>query len=179
MSDLNDMDEDDINLFRNTVGPVVPVKDDKVLPTHTKPPPVPMKTMEEDKLVLAELQDGMLDPAELETGDELIFKRDGIQNRVFTRLRKGEFSTEAQIDLHGMTVEVARETLKRFLAECRDRHRKCVKIIHGKGIGSKNGKPVIKNKVNVWLQRRDDVLAFCSARPVDGGTGAIYVLLKK
>lgn len=179
MSDTHNMDNDDINLFRDTVGPVEPVKDDKVLSFRAKPEPVPFMSQMEDRKVINELLDGNMNPAELETGDELLFKRPGIQHKNFQKLRSGGFSIEAQIDLHGMTVETAEKSLSIFLLECRNRNRKCVKIIHGKGIGSKGGKPVIKNKVNIWLQRRNDVLAFCSARPIDGGTGAIYVLLKK
>jgi DNA-nicking Smr family endonuclease len=84
----------------------------------------------------------------------------------------------AELDLHGMTSELARSALREFMAECRRRDHRCVRIIHGKGRGSSNRGPVLKGKVNRWLRQRDDVLAFCSARPVDGGTGALYVLLR-
>jgi len=78
-----------------------------------------------------------------------------------------------------MTVDVARKSLSSFLATCGALDNRCIKIIHGKGRGSKGKQPVLKNRLNYWLQQRDDILAFCSARPVDGGTGAVYVLLKK
>jgi len=173
------MENDDIHLFRNTVGPVKRIKHDQVLPARKKPRPMPYKSMAEDRQVLADMVEGLIDPAELETGDELIFRRPGIQHKVFKKLRSGNFSVEAQLDLHGMTVPVAKLALHRFLLECHTRNRKCVRIIHGKGMGSKEGRPVIKNKVNLWLQQRKDILAFCSARPIDGGTGAIYVLLSR
>ena len=177
MSDKKYMDDADISLFRNTVGPVKRVKHDSVLPVRKKPRPVPYQTQADNRKVLDEMMDGHLDPSELETGDELLFKRVGIQHKVFKKLRSGDYSVEAQLDLHGMTVPVAKAALTAFLAECHHKSRKCVRIIHGKGIGSKEGKPVIKNKVNHWLRQRRDVQAFCSARPIDGGTGAIYVLL--
>lgn len=179
MSDTPKMNKDDISLFRSTVGPVEPIKDDKVLFRPVKPKPIPFKSQEEDQKVIIEMLDGDFDPADLESGEEILFKRAGIQNKVFRKLRSGKYSIEAQLDLHGMTVAMAHNAISLFLMECRNRNRKCIKIVHGKGIGSKDGKPVIKNKVNLWLQRRDDVLAFCSARPNDGGTGAIYVLIKR
>ena len=179
MADKDDMDDADINLFRNTIGPVKRIQHDRVLPVRKKPRPVPYKTLAENRKVLDEMIDGPMDASELETGDELLFKRVGIQHRVFKKLRSGSYSVEAQLDLHGMTVPVAKAALTAFLSECHHKNRKCVRIIHGKGIGSKEGKPVIKNKVNHWLRQRRDVQAFCSARPIDGGTGAIYVLLSR
>lgn len=179
MPDKEDMDADDSKLFRNSVGTVRRVKYDRVLPDRKKPKPVPYKTLAENRQVLTEMVDGELDPAELETGDELLFKRVGIQHKVFKKLRNGNFSVEAQIDLHGMTAPMAKSALAAFLGECRNKNRKCVRVIHGKGLGSREGKPVLKNKVNHWLRQWRDVQAFCSARPIDGGTGAIYVLLSR
>ena len=179
MKDKDGMDDADIDLFRTSIGPVKRIKHDNVLPVRKKPRPVPYQTLAENRKVLNEMMDGLIDPAEMETGDELLFKRVGIQHKVFKKLRNGNFSVEAQLDLHGMTVPVAKTALSAFLAECRNKSRKCVRIIHGKGIGSKEGKPVIKNKVNHWLRQRRDVQAFCTARPIDGGTGAIYVLLSR
>lgn len=179
MSDKSETDPEDIKLFRDTIGPVVPVENDKVLSRPPRPEAVPFKTIEDEKNVIAELLEGDLDPAVLETGEELLYRGPGIQNNVFRKLRNGNFTIEAGIDLHGMTVPVAKDALSTFLAECRNKNRKCIKIIHGKGIGSRDGKPVIKNKVNKWLRQRKDVLAFCSAPPNDGGTGAIYVLIKR
>lgn len=179
MPDKEDIESDDISLFRNSVGPVRRIKHDRVLPTRKKPRPIPYKTLAENRKVLTEMMDGDLDPTELETGDELLFKRVGIQHKVFKKLRSGHFSVEAQIDLHGLTVPMAKSALNEFLVDCRNKNRKCIRVIHGKGIGSREGKPVLKNKVNHWLRQRSEVQAFCSARPIDGGTGAIYVLLSR
>ena len=95
------------------------------------------------------------------------------------KLRRGQFQIGPALDLHGMTVATAREALTRFLHAARREGRSCVRIIHGKGNGSRHRGPVLKLKINHWLRQRDEVLAFCSARPVDGGTGAIYVLLRR
>jgi len=86
---------------------------------------------------------------------------------------------EAQLDLHGLTAAQARAALATFLRDCRIHGLRCVRIIHGKGRGSHNRQPVLKGKVNHWLRQRDEVLAFCTARPVDGGGGAVYTLLKR
>jgi len=119
------------------------------------------------------------DPAELELGDELLFSRSGLQHGLLRKLRRGQFSIRMQLDLHGMTVAEARLALTQFLLDCRAANARCVRIIHGKGHGSLHKQPVLKGKVNKWLQQRDEVLAFCSARIEDGGTGAVYVLLKR
>jgi DNA-nicking Smr family endonuclease len=119
------------------------------------------------------------DPAEVETGEELLFIRPGIQHGVLTKLRRGQFSIKAELDLHGMVVRVAQVEIAAFLRNCQNRNIRCARIIHGKGYGSWQKQPILKNKLNKWLQQRDEVLAFCSARPVDGGTGAVYVLLKR
>jgi DNA-nicking Smr family endonuclease len=107
-----------------------------------------------------------------------MYGRPGLQRRILRRLRRGHYSLAAELDLHGMTVPVARVALQAFLQECRRRDLRCVRIIHGKGRRSSNEGPVLKVKVDRWLRQREDVLAFCSAQPADGGTGAIYVLLR-
>ncbi|MCG8379470.1 MAG: Smr/MutS family protein, partial [Proteobacteria bacterium] len=103
----------------------------------------------------------------------------GLQKQTLRKLRRGQFNIEGELDLHGMTAVMAKEALSTFLKRCKSQNKRCIRIIHGKGLGSKDKKPVIKNKLNNWLQKRDDILAFCSAREVDGGTGAIYLLLKR
>ncbi len=120
-----------------------------------------------------------LEHVEVEAGDELIFLRPGIQHSVLRKLRRGQYSDGAKLDLHGMNIPQAHQALAGFLRHCRVRRINCVRIIHGKGFGSKQQKPVLKNRVNAWLRQRDEILAFCSARPEDGGTGALYVLLKR
>jgi DNA-nicking Smr family endonuclease len=114
----------------------------------------------------------------VEFGDELTYRRGGVQDAVMRRLRRGHYRVESELDLHGLTVPEAKQELRDFLARCIARQQRCVRIIHGKGLGSGPRGPVIKQAVNVILRRTEHVVAFCSARQVDGGTGAIYVLLQ-
>ncbi len=122
-----------------------------------------------------------LDPAalELETGEELTFRRPGVSAAVFRRLRQGGYAIKAELDLHGLTSNQAREELRAFLAECVAARISCVRIVHGKGLGSGQRGPVLKASVNRWLRHWDGVLAFVSAPARDGGTGAVYVLLRR
>ena len=118
------------------------------------------------------------DEAALSTGDELSFRRPHISEAVLTQLRRGAYVVDGEIDLHGMTGAEAKAVLRTFIAECLEQRVRCVRVVHGKGRRSGPRGPVLKNVVNHWLQRADDVLAFGSARAVDGGSGAIYVLLR-
>ena len=122
------------------------------------------------------LHSDVADP-ELASGEELVFAREGIQSSVLRKLRRGQYHVQAEIDLHGLTVAEAKEALRGFLAHALDRHIRCVRIIHGKGLRSGHRGPVLKGTVNSVLRRIGPVLAFVSARQVDGGTGAVYVLL--
>ena len=171
--------DEERRLFRQAVGDVRPLKWQGGGPDRPTPPPRPLQLKADEERVLEELLSDQWEPAELETGDELSFFRPGLQRKVMRKLRLGQYRRCAELDLHGLTVERARGELVRFLMECRFRHHDCVKIIHGKGKGSAHRGPVLKKMVNRWLQQRDEVLAFCSAQPRDGGTGAIYVLLKR
>ena len=112
-------------------------------------------------------------------GDVLSFARGGVQRREADRLRRGRFKVEADLDLHGRIVADAVAALDHFLEDSRRRGRRCVRIIHGKGFGSRSGLPIMKAHVDRWLRARSEVLAFCSATPPDGGTGALYVLLRR
>jgi DNA-nicking Smr family endonuclease len=114
---------------------------------------------------------------ELASGDELVFAREGVQKRVLRKLRGGQYRVQAEIDLHGYTVPEAKEALRAFLAHALELHFRCVRIVHGKGLRSGHRGPVLKNTVSSVLRRVGPVLAFVSARQVDGGTGAVYVLL--
>jgi DNA-nicking Smr family endonuclease len=113
------------------------------------------------------------------TGDgPLSFQRAGVRVQVMRRLRRGLYPIEDELDLHGLTQTAARERLADFLARSRDGGCRCVRIIHGKGYRSGVRGPVLKTAVNLWLRRHTDVMAFVSARAIDGGTGAMYVLLR-
>jgi len=120
------------------------------------------------------------DPDELDSGEHLSWRRDGVQNRVMKKLRNGYYSIQDEVDLHGMTVPQAREILTEFVASVADQHKSCcVRIIHGKGRKTSTDSPVMKPFVSSWLRQRRFVLAFCSCKPVHGGTGAVYVLLRQ
>jgi DNA-nicking Smr family endonuclease len=108
----------------------------------------------------------------------LSFHRSGVRVQVMRRLRRGLYPAEDELDLHGLTQTAARDSLADFIARSRDSGRRCVRIIHGKGYRSGARGPVLKTAVDLWLRRHTDVMAFTSARAIDGGTGAVYVLLR-
>ncbi len=173
------LDPRDRDLFRQAVGVVEPLRCDRIDPVRSHPAPIPRFTLADERQVLADMISDYFEPADLETGEELVYRRDGVQQAVLRKLRRGQFQVGAALDLHGMTVAAAREALAAFLQRARRDSLNCVRIIHGKGNGSRHRGPVLKQKINHWLRQRDEVLAFCSARPMDGGTGAIYVLLRR
>lgn len=170
---------EDRELFRQLVGVDKTFCFDGVKPARGKIAAIPKQRIKDEQRVIEEMFSEEHEPAEIETGDELIFTRPGVSHSVFRKLRRGQVSIQGELDLHGLTVAMARQQLAHFLHQCLISGKRCVRIIHGKGRGSFQGQPVIKNKVNTWLRQRDEILAFCSARQVDGGTGAIYVLIKK
>jgi DNA-nicking Smr family endonuclease len=169
---------DDTGLFRDAVRDVRPLPAPPPPPEPPRPPPRAHMRRADDEAVLVESLE--LGPGELlvETGDELLFRRATISGRTLRRLQRGEFRVEDEIDLHGLIAVEAREALRSFLNEAIRRGLRCVRVIHGKGLGSKNREPVLKGKVRGWLQQRDEVLAFCQAPPVQGGGGALLVLLR-
>jgi DNA-nicking Smr family endonuclease len=111
-------------------------------------------------------------------GDALSFQRPGVRTQVVRRLRRGLIPIDDELDLHGLSQTAAREQLAEFLEYSRAAGRRCVRIIHGKGYRSGARGPVLKMAVDLWLRRHLDVMAFTSARAIDGGTGAFYVLLR-
>ena len=121
-----------------------------------------------------------LDAADLgvETADESAWRRPGVPAATLRRLRRGHYARRDELDLHGLNQAEARTALAAFLVEARAHDLGCVRIVHGKGLGSGHRGPVLKSAVNRWLRRHDAVQAFCSARRPDGGTGALYVLLR-
>ncbi|MDX5334033.1 MAG: Smr/MutS family endonuclease [Gammaproteobacteria bacterium] len=180
MTDHDDNPDDgDIHLFRQLMGEVAPLRHDKVEPPPSRPAPRPAQFLADEARVLEDMLSDDYDPSELQPGDMLAFCRPGLKKTHYRKLRRGEYAQTAELDLHGMTVPLAREALVTFLDECRRLDARCVRVIHGKGLRSSNQGPVLKIMVNRWLRQRDEVLAFCSARPVDGGTGAVYVLLRR
>ena len=179
MSKKKEPPTDDRALFRQQMDDVEPLSQDKIPPYRQRRTPRPLHQELDDEQVLHDMMSDAIDFADVETGEELFFARPGLQHNLLRKLRWGQFSTEAVLDLHRMTSDQARQAILQFLQQCRIAGKRSVRIIHGKGLGSEQKIPVLKGKVNHWLKQKDEVLAFCSARPVDGGTGAIYVLLKK
>jgi DNA-nicking Smr family endonuclease len=175
MSEDSTEKEQDQNLFQEMMQDAEPIEQDKISPWRKHLPPRPMHhpSFEDDETVIEKISE-----AEVKTGDELSFCRPGLQKRVFQDLRRGRLEIEMELDLHGLTAMHAHSTLEQFLRECHRRDIRCVRIIHGKGYGSEDRQPVLKQKVNHWLRQRQDVLAFCSATSRDGGTGAVYALLR-
>ena len=169
---------EDVELFQQEVADVDRLHSDKVHHELPTPRPIPLQHQLDEEKVLQDMMSDHLDIADVETGEELVFSRPGISLQQMRKLRRGQFSVGGQLDLHGMTIDVARTALATFLRDSQISGIRCVRIIHGKGHGSKQKIPVLKNKVNRWLRQRDEVLAFSSAHPKDGGTGAVYVLIK-
>lgn len=168
-------------LFRDTVGKVKRLPNDGRADLVSKGAPPIAKQREADELAaLAESLSDEIDISSLlDTDDQLSYCRDGISSDVARRLRRGEWAIKAQIDLHGLRVDEARPALVEFLSAAAVSEHRCVRIIHGKGLGSVNREPVLKGKVLKWLVQRQDVLAFCQARPNDGGAGALIVLMNR
>lgn len=173
------MRDNDKKSFKRAVGGVRVLKQDKVFPYANRPLPVPKQTQRDEQQVVDNLLSEEFDATEVDSGDELLHFRPGLQKAVLRKLRRGEYAISAELDLHGHTVPQARQALISFLGSARHSRHACVRIVHGKGRGSPGRKPVLKNKVFHWLCQRQEVLAICPARPFDGGSGAIYVLLKK
>ena len=169
--------DEERELFRAAMRDVKPLGQVKQLPARERRRPRAASRRADDALVLADSL--RLDPADLdvESGEELRFRREGVQESVLRRLRQGHYAVRDEIDLHGLTQDEARHALGAFLAESALHGRHCVRVIHGKGRGSGQRGPVLKSAVNRWLRRHGAVRAFCSARRNDGGTGALYVLL--
>ena len=168
--------EDD--LFREMMSDVTPLPDDnRLVPGKPKPAPKPRPQSSQSSNAFgfaAREHVPNIAPEEI-----LFFARPGIQHRETRRLKRGEFSIEATIDLHGCTITEAGQQLQYFLHSAIDSQLKCVCVVHGKGYGSEQGRPVLKSQVNQWLRDMPAVLAFCSAQPQHGGTGAVYVLLSR
>lgn len=170
----------EIDLFRQAMDDVRPLNTPARTDSATRPPrPEARQRALDDREVMAELLDHELDPTDFESGEELLFLRPGMQTRVLRRLRRGQYSVADEIDLHHMNLEAARRAILEFIEDSRRRGFSCVKIIHGKGLRSKGRGPKIKGLADHLLRRHKAVMAFASARANDGGTGAVYVLLKR
>ena len=172
-------EDDPMQLFRDAVGDVKPVINDRVGNTGPPPPPRPRQFELDEKAVMHDAMMDDRDPDTLDTGEHLSWARNGVQKRVIRKLRNGYYAVQAELDLHGMTVNEAREAMREFIAEATNaRGSCCVRIIHGKGRKTLTESPVLKPFTASYLRQRKDVLAYCSANRNHGGTGAVYVLLR-
>lgn len=165
-------------LFQAAVSDATPLRSNRV---HHEPPPplpIPRQRQRDERAALGEsLADVHLLALQLEGGDEAVFLKPGFAPKVLKDLRRGRWIVQNQLDLHGMHRDEARQEVATFLAECLAHKQRCVRIVHGKGHGSPGRVPVLKQLVLGWLAQRQEVLAYCQARTVEGGAGALIVLL--
>lgn len=168
---------EDAALFREATRDVRPLAHDDPPPPRAKPPPRARFARADRLAILDESLQSAADDPYLAGGEIASYARAGVQDSVLRKLRRGQYRVQADLDLHGLTVREAKAALRDFLAEALDRGLTCVRIVHGKGLRSGPRGPVLKYTVSALLQRSARVLAFVSARSVDGGTGAVYALL--
>lgn len=171
--------EQERRVFELTVGPVTPLRQvDRVLHEREQPAPEPRQREADERAVLLQALSDEIDiDTLLDTDETLSFRRDGISLEVVRKLRRGHWSLQAQLDLHGLRRDAAREALGLFIHDSARRGLRCVRVIHGKGHGSPGREPVLKGRVRRWLVQKNEVLAFVQARASDGGAGALMVLL--
>ena len=167
------------DIFSLTVGLVVPLrKAPGAMVAKARPSAIPRQRLADEAAVMVEaLSDDFDVESLLETDDALSFRRRGIGLEVVRKLRRGVWAIQAQLDLHGLRRDGAREALGAFLREAGRNGWRCVRVVHGKGHGSPGREPVLKGKVKSWLVQKNEVIAFTQARAAQGGAGALVVLL--
>ncbi len=168
------------HLFTLSVGMVAPLKKPAVNPLPARRPSATprQREMDEASVLNEAISDDFDVESLLETDDTLSYRRDGIGPEVTRKLRRGVWAIQAQLDLHGLRRDEAREGMAEFLRESERRGLRCVRVIHGKGNGSPGREPVLKGKVRNWLVQKEQVIAFVQARASEGGHGALVVLLR-
>lgn len=167
------------DLFSRAIGATQPLRRVAAVPLAPDPPaPIPVQHQLDEQRVLREsLSDEFDVETLLDVDDAMSFRRPGIGTDVTRRLRAGEWSIQQQLDLHGMRSDEAREALGAFIRTANKRGVRCVRVVHGKGLGSPGKQPVLKTKTQRWLIQKNEVLAFVQAKPAEGGAGALVVLL--
>lgn len=174
--------EDDENIFREAMSGVKPIESGNAIHESDTPKPKARLIQHEhleDEFIINDPLSDELEVTEIDGGEILSFCRDGIQKNVFKKLRSGGYRISDELDLHGSTVKQAKEILVYYLQEAVQFEGCCIRIIHGKGLSSGKQKSVLKTYINHWLSEHERVLAFHSAKIKDGGTGALYLLLKR
>lgn len=169
--------DNDPALFREAVAGARPLPRKKAALRPPAPPPRARFRRADERAALEESLQWTPAALGVETGEELVFRREFVPASALRNLQRGRYAIEDELDLHGMVAREARQALREFLQESTDRGMRCVRLIHGKGRGSGPRGPVLKRSVNLWLRKHEAVLAFCSARGSHGGTGALYILL--
>ncbi|TNF35053.1 MAG: DNA mismatch repair protein MutS [Gammaproteobacteria bacterium] len=169
-----DEKDDDKNIFREAMADVTPLSHDRVS-LRPRPKTIKRRKTGQTPDIADTLSDDFIPPC----GEFLEFMRPGVQKSLLKQMRTGRMVVEDSLDLHGLMRDAARKTLLEFITRSQARNYKIVCVVHGKGYNSEDGRPVLKAMVNKWLQNIDAVLAFTTAQPRDGGTGAVYVLLKR
>jgi DNA-nicking Smr family endonuclease len=166
------------DLFALSIGPITRLREVEAAPMRARPPASARQRERDEAAVMLEAISDEFDVESLlDTDEGLSFRRAGIGPEVARKLRRGVWAIQAQLDLHGLRREEARERLNRFVFEARRSGLRCVRVIHGKGNGSPGREPVLKNKVKAWLAQKQEVIAFTQARASEGGNGALIVLL--
>ncbi len=168
------------HLFALAVGAVQPLPDRKQarLPSVPAEPVARQFQQDEAEALRDSLSDGFDVGSLLETDEALSFRRPGVGPDVTRKLRKGDWTLQREIDLHGLRSDEARVALADFIREAHRQGLRCVRVVHGKGLGSPGKTPVLKNKVHSWLVQKNQVMAFVQAKPAEGGAGALVVLLR-
>ena len=165
--------------FRLSAGAVTPLASGgrADLPRPSVAPEPRQRLLDEAQALASSLSDELDLSTLLETDADLSFRRDGVGADVLARLRRGQWSIQRQLDLHGLRRDAARDALSGFIAQAERDGLRCVRIVHGKGNGSPGREPVLKDKVKRWLVQKSQVIAFTQASAADGGHGALLVLL--
>jgi len=172
--------EKDTDEFRQAMRGTKPLTSEARVPIgKKKPKPKARFSKADEREVLAESLEDDIDTIEHGYGAALRFHRQHVGKRTMRKLKRGGYSVQAELDLHGMTLAEAKPRLADFIDYNASQGKYCVRVVHGKGLGSGDRGPVLKNAVNRWLRKWDNVLAFVSTPQVDGGTGAVYVLLQE
>jgi DNA-nicking Smr family endonuclease len=172
--------DDDPDLFRRSVSGAKPIKSGERVPEpKSKPAPKARFSRADEEKALEESLDVDIDTMERANAENMRYHRAHVGRRTMRKLARGKYAVQAELDLHGMTVAEAKPRLADFIDYSVKQNHLCVRIVHGKGLGSGDRGPVLKSAVSRWLRKWESVLAFVSARQVDGGTGAVYVLLQQ
>jgi DNA-nicking Smr family endonuclease len=175
------MQDEDKNLFQKAVKNVKPlkIKSKTIEIPVSKPKPIAKKLIEDEERVLLDSISDDYIYENIDSGYGLLYLRHGHSPDILNKLKKGYWVVQGSIDLHGMISQEAKSYIVNYIQDCKKRHIRCIRIIHGKGIGSKNKEPILRNKVKNWLAQKDEVIAYAQAPNYDGGSGAVIVLLKE